>query len=363
MPATPPTRSASSAPSPLLWPVRAIRRRLSMESTRESLKTLVWVAPLTVLIWFYAERKAATAPVKVQFSVEVTSPVPGQIVKTDAKVAGSFSAKLNGPLGSVTDAQRELLKRPLRIQLKADEPLNVERTLVADVIERSEFFNAYAGVTVSDVTPAELVYRIDRISERQVPIRIRDELQAQLSDVPAFDPPTVKVIGPEETLKQADAANELVAYADFAGRTELRTPGAHDLFNVPLRLASTRSDLSLATTYTLAKVQVKQPDQTRVIGSVPIWIAASPPVLDRFTIELKEATIDRVTCIGPDDAIASLDKRVLTARLTVTIDKSRSTEWQTGEVTYDLPARVTVDPASARRTVQFKVKPREGSTP
>src|SRR3954470_2449441 len=80
---------------------RWARETFNREQLISSLKSLLWVAPLTLLIWIYAEREQQKDQ-PAQFQVEVRSGTPGQVARL-ADQSGSqvamVSAMLRGPKG------------------------------------------------------------------------------------------------------------------------------------------------------------------------------------------------------------------------------------------------------------------------
>src|SRR4051794_8615574 len=56
------------------------RRALARDRVVGSLRTLLWVAPLTLLIWVYAEREQTASVANVKVGIDVTSTDPGTLV-------------------------------------------------------------------------------------------------------------------------------------------------------------------------------------------------------------------------------------------------------------------------------------------
>src|SRR2546423_206869 len=119
------SRRSDTPPAVVVVPIRAAERRslprrsaailrrwfretFNREQLVSSLKSLVWVAPLTLLIWVYAEREQQKDQ-PAQFQVEVRSGGAGQvarIVDQSGAQAATVSAVLHGPkarLGEVID--------------------------------------------------------------------------------------------------------------------------------------------------------------------------------------------------------------------------------------------------------------------
>src|SRR6478609_9248925 len=83
---------------------RWFRETFSREQLLSSLRSLIWVAPLTVLIWIYAEREQVE-PASATFPIEVRSGSPGQQVARLADSRGStVLATIRGPKAKVSQA-------------------------------------------------------------------------------------------------------------------------------------------------------------------------------------------------------------------------------------------------------------------
>src|SRR4051812_26806963 len=61
------------------------------------LKTLIWVAPLTLLIWVYAEREQAVTVAGVTFPVDVRTVDHNRIVQLRSPADKNIIVELSGP--------------------------------------------------------------------------------------------------------------------------------------------------------------------------------------------------------------------------------------------------------------------------
>src|SRR5262245_57673087 len=103
------TTTATGATSRALERIRAegssLRRWLRNASSRESIlstiKTLAWVAPLTVLIWIYAEREQLFIDPGVPIPIAVTSGDPTRVVTLIRPAEKMIMADLEGPRSRV----------------------------------------------------------------------------------------------------------------------------------------------------------------------------------------------------------------------------------------------------------------------
>src|SRR2546428_4759368 len=86
---------------------RWFRDTFSKDQLISGLRSLVWVAPLTVLIWIYAEREQVNWQT-VQIQVEVRSGAPGQVAHLADSRGGTVSATIRGPKARVGQAVEAL---------------------------------------------------------------------------------------------------------------------------------------------------------------------------------------------------------------------------------------------------------------
>src|SRR5688572_6820727 len=87
---------------------RWARDTFSREQFVAALKQLAWVAPLTLLIWVYAERAQQTTVADVRFAVEVQSNNPHAYVQLLEPSDGYASADLTGPRSQLEKLRRDL---------------------------------------------------------------------------------------------------------------------------------------------------------------------------------------------------------------------------------------------------------------
>jgi len=86
---------------------RWFRETFSREQLVSSLRSLIWVAPLTVLIWIYAEREQVE-PATAQFPIEIRSGAPGQVAHLADSRGGTVLATIRGPKAKVSQAVEAL---------------------------------------------------------------------------------------------------------------------------------------------------------------------------------------------------------------------------------------------------------------
>lgn len=345
--------------------------RFHTSLTRENLiahaKTLAWVAPLTLLIWIYAERE--------QVAIYKDEPAPFELVNTDDGRYVSLKQgqdenlllELTGPRARVYDVLNKLRggrePRGLQLEVPAKLELNDETTLDALPLVRSQRIFIDNGITVLSTQPPRLNVRVDEKVEREATIALpptKANVQA------TFVPATVKLRGPLAAIRDAEQAlgGQLVVHAEFSGES-LKQPGHYDLSDVVLRKPPQMKDERIAIVpppqKVAASVDVRQADKTYVVPSMPITIDGTDGLLEKYKVEwIRPAVpaLPNVTISGPPsviDMIESPDFPKPKARLVVT--PRDVGERRTKAVEYDLPDAVKVVEEDRNRTVDFQLVP------
>lgn len=374
--------SPSSTPGPRPTSTRTWRDDVSAEwtrfhssLTRDNLiahaKTLAWVAPLTLLIWIYAERE--------QVAIYKDEPAPFELVNTDdsryvsLKQDENLLLELTGPRARVNDVLNKLRggrePRGLQLEVPAKLDLNDETTIDALPLVRSQRIFVDNGITVLSTQPPRLTIRVDEKVEREARITLpptRDNVDA------TFVPSTVKLRGPLAALQSAEQAlgGQLVVHAEFSGEP-LRQTGHYDLpapglpeivLRKPPQLQDERIEIVAPPERIRASVDVRQADKQYDVRSMPITIDVTEGLLEKYKIEWIRPTVPalpNVTISGPPEVIDVLERPTFEpkpkARLVVTPQDVG--EVRSKVVEYDLPDKVKVSEEDRNRTVEFRLVP------
>jgi hypothetical protein len=262
------------------------------------LKTFAWAAPLTVLIWVYAESEEQVRDEGQPINIEIVTNNPNKIAIVD-RDENVIICDLEGPQANIDRFKATLSTgAPIPIEIDADQKNGQERIPILDSLQKSPRFKE-AGITVVKCNPVVLTATVDDlVRDRQVPVRPPGDIP-NLQTV-SFDPPTIKVSGPKSVV---DHLGQVIA--DMASMKELYLPGTHTLDDIALI-----SDPSQHLTYDLNQVKVTiTVAETDVRGtiSVPIWQAYAPNINQQYSISLNGRTFTpKFDVIGPPDQIEKL---------------------------------------------------------
>lgn len=277
-----------------------IRRTLTVANLLATLRTLLWLAPLTVLVWYTAESSRRDTET---LSAEVTVDTPDTnrtVVRVEPRI---IQVQIRG-----TPSQREQFRARIRESLRLTLNDASEIGLVihpAEPLVAASPTRRESGVTVQRVTPAELRVTVDEVIQRELvvtPPESVDNLQSA-----TFDPPTVVVRGPASVIRAVEASGTLVATADIAALPILRTPGKKDPLRVAVRSPLLNSpDVTLTPDSVMATLDVRDSDVSFKIDSVSVFASLPAGFLDDYRVAVEPQYIYNVTVYGPPDAIENL---------------------------------------------------------
>ncbi|MBC8105035.1 MAG: hypothetical protein H7Z14_00470 [Anaerolineae bacterium] len=356
----PKTSALGDAVRAYLWNLRRwSARTFTGENLVSSMKTFAWVAPLTILIWVYAEREQVVQR-ETTIPIAVKSTDPNRIVSLRPGDE-SIVAFIGGPRLAV-DRVIELVTNPGKgpiVQIEIDGrgyesgkwvPVDTERYVGENPIFRNR------GVAITSCKPRTLQILVDELVERDVEVRVPTDV-TNLAGSPVFEPSTVRVRGPKTKLE--DPRQPLVITADLANREEIQLPGPHQLPAVSVRANISDPSITLSPSTVKATLDVSQKEERYLIASMPIWQSTPTGFLEKYRIECPPS-ISNITVIGPHDQIELLRKGEVRPKAQLEVTAEDEGKQRTArELKFDLPDRVKVVAEDKEKTkVLFQlVKP------
>jgi hypothetical protein len=337
---------------------RWFRRHLNRESFLDGLKTFVWVAPLTVLIWVYAEQEQEASD-SGQVAIAVRSADPNRIARLGPMSDEWILVDLKGPRSKIDAVKRQLANATVPIEVPGSYPVGEVHLATEYYIQNAAMF-VNNGVKVQNVRPKTIAVLVDTYSDAYLPVAPLDG--ARVSSA-VFEPRTIHVRGPSDTLRAAQRDGKLVAQADLASNPELTKPGQHEKTAVPVIVPIESSPFVTVTPrQVLATVSVQQNAQTHTIDSVPVWLEGPSTFLKNVDVTY-EPFVYKVTVSGPADQIQQIiDQRVIPhATLAVTSDEPMNVT-QSKKLEYrNLPPDVTVSKEVRDKPFDYKITPAQRS--
>ena len=284
------------------------RDTFSREQLMSSVKSLMWVVPLTILIWVYAEREQ-TATQTVDIRVQARSGSADRLVQFvgDARNPDVviIQAKISGPQAGVDQVKEKLQSgSPMQIDIDPNTPLG-RGALPASILSNQPLF-VQNGLTLSDMAPTRIDLDVDSIDHLVLPVQAPPSL-SNLVGLPAFDPPRISVSGPHRLFEEARKQGKLVAQAVLENYTE---PGVKEIPSVLVTVPAVSGDphVNISPTTVAAKFTIARSEVAGVVQSMPVWPIYPPvPVWDKYKAEY-DLNLTGVQVTGPPDVIADINK-------------------------------------------------------
>jgi hypothetical protein len=344
--------------------------------TREQLvaamKSLAWVAPLTLLIWVYAEREQLHTVPSVTIPIEVVHSDPSRVVTVLDPSDSHLLVTIRGPRGEVEAVQEQFRDNasPVPIELERDVDTG-ELTIRAERVGMDRRFTE-RGVTVSNAQPGALRVRVDSVVEHEVDVQPRMPLPAGYQV--KFVPPTVKMKLPAPALNVAIVERRLVAQVDLTANhpdlVDARREGksAVTIKDLPLTLAIENKHAKLVDVKSVTAEVTFKAQSERSLTFVPVYPAARDEVTSKYEIIVPATVPGGVVVVGPEDQLEKLADptvRQPPAFFPVTVDDAKDAllkgeAGKSAPLYFNFPEGVKVKPGAPPPSITYKVKQRAG---
>lgn len=353
---------------------RWLAETFSREQILDGLRTLLWVAPLTVLIWIYAEREQVTRKRGETIPFELASLDQGKLVSLKPPQDSNVIIDCEGPRARVEEVLRQIRvgrsRMPgLDIYVDTRNASSEIQLNLASVVANHPLFTQN-GITVTRCQPERANVLVDPLIERDARIEIPPGVSTLDPATTTFDPQFVKVKGPQSALAAAELETgrpgQLIIYARVQDRPELKLPGARPVAGLALDLpAALRNNPQVEITPKTvdAVLQVRRPDTERKMPSMAVQSTVPFGFGERFDLRFEQSLPD-VTLIGPADALNNLDRagaKQPYADFTVSSADAGEPKMKPLEFR-DLPAGVRVSDVDRDRQIRVEVVPKTGSS-
>jgi hypothetical protein len=336
------------------------RRLFTRDNLVADFKTLLVVAPLTVLIWVYAEeQQLVTEPnVAISFGVQSADPAQRQ-VSLVSPADGTLHVTLQGSQVGI-DRIKALLRQtfmsqPVEIQVPVDMSEGLKQLVPLDQIADNHMFYSQ-GVTVVSCSPETITVRVDALEDRTAQVVAPPDLTGLVKVT--FNPPAVTMRGPRQLLDNLSRFGPLTAVADLAGEAVLKQPGDHE--KVPLHFIP-QTGIAFLPDVITADLTIGQSDESLVVTPVPVKVEAPKWLTDNYKFTYKEWLTDAVTLVGPRRQIALINPSNAKVTAVVDLDNTDADFHGLKPISFQdrgLPDGVTVKPDSSPRMIQIGVDPR-----
>jgi hypothetical protein len=337
------------------------RHTFSLSSIISGLKTLLWLAPLSIIIWIYADRQLKPPlPQSVSMFVAVRSSDPSHVVTLVDPANRKVRAEIDGPNSSLEPLVKDLESGTV-VELGIPESslqTTGNRQIASSLLNDLPFFKD-KGITVQSIEPTDLTINVDEIKDQDVEVQPAPDGKNFVSP-PVFEPRKVRVRAPASVFKPG-----LVAYANLDDFKQQLTPGPHDLPAVPLVLSTgDTANVTITPPVVAAHVEIKKSDVPGTIPSVPIWATYPPGVDDKFKATY-DLTLSGVSVTGPEDLVNELVNGTYKPIPIATFEVSAADQSTGGDhqakLSFDLPPGVHVSPEFAQKMIAYRLVDRKSS--
>src|SRR5437867_4246258 len=234
---------------------RWFRDTFNKEQLISGLRSLIWVAPLTVLIWIYAEREQVSWQ-SAEIQIEVRSGAPGQVAHLADSRGGTVMATIRGPKAKVGQAVEALQAGvPVQIFIGGGRQPGDHDVEIPALIERDPRLRDN-GLSVIACKPNLLRVTVDTLQEDELDVKLPPDLRGLLNGPGVFEPAKVRVSAPASAWQQAPKGG---AYVEAELPQEMRTPGRHGPTSVRIKAAGLAGpDVTLRQSSVTATVDVRE---------------------------------------------------------------------------------------------------------
>jgi len=335
------------------------RRTFSRESYISSVKSLLWVVPLTVLIWVYAEREQVTTLYNVSINVAPPASSNAMLVRFAAGTPKMIHAEIHGPQSSVDDVKELLEANTIPLDLDRDRTPGDHLINIANELNKDPRIIA-KGVEIRNCSPADVTVTLEPISPVTVDVKPRPEDARGLPQL-VFVPAKVTVFVPDSELKKARNEDRLYVYPNLKAYSDvLAQTGEHSqkdvvvapAFDDPLNAVSLAPPI-VEMRFNRSSSEDTYDMPTMVVLAAEAHIPRADEVKPEWTTQ-----IEHVKIIGPKELIDALKTNKLPKEPHATFDVDYSGNEHEAHLYYDLPKGLRVSDDDANRTIPYKLVPR-----
>lgn len=358
------------SPQPAAGSPRSAARRPA-GSVWRPLRRLLFVVPLTLVIWYVADQAtSATDTCSVELRIRSDDPA------SEVEVIGQpliFDATFSGPGRAIDRLRTAAAKQPLAVthvlprayEARPEAYAVSAREEVRKIVESSRQV-AERGLTVVNVGLASFSFVVHARVAVILPVDVRSEGGPVRIALERVEPAQVEVDVRRSDLRNLEAQGAI--YAVLGRQLEGLAPGDVRTFTGVNLAHPVGLKGAAKITPDRADVTVRVVAQPRLIQNVVVGLFVSPGVADRYEVQKKDLKEWRIDVeVQVDEAVfeapASFDIRAL---VLVTADLLPPSDLSAEEQTRTLPV-IFLPPKGASvvgsRTVQVVLVPRAGGSP
>lgn len=273
-----------------------VRRTFSRESYINSLKALLWVVPLSALIWSYAfnEQLQATNPITVNLALSQDA---DRVIRF-ADEHRTVIATLKGPQKDIGAIEDYLRANTLKLDVDRQLGPGQHQIDVRYALNHDRRVSA-AGMTVDTCEPDRINVDVDTIVSRVVEVKLRpDEPKNRHA---TFTPAQVTLFAPKQ---QLEAVMPQYIYANPKSyEPYLKSPGVS---NIPAVALEIPPGLDATTTPSTVHAEIEVIGTESTIELPPSSVLALTPAgggaADHYLVKF-DARLSGIKITGPKETI------------------------------------------------------------
>lgn len=292
------------------------------------LRTLVTVTLITVMVWLLAEsRMVRSRSIEAQIllvPVEATGGVQ-LVVRQSPELppARTATIQIEGSTAG-TDRFARLLQNRVELQIGREIPAKpgVHAIDLRAILRQSTDLSVH-GLTITEVTPEQVVVEVDELLTRDFPIRVVMPQGVQADGAPRAEPAQVRVRAPAAVLGEIQATDATVS-VEPGELAQLSQGRLETIPGVPVHVDGLgREEWSTAIEPAQVDVLVTLRTVTLsyVLGRLPVQVLLAPGEVGDWRVQVNEADKDLVgvEVSGSAEAINQLRSGAVVPRAFVTL--------------------------------------------
>jgi hypothetical protein len=353
----------------------------------DRLKVLPLTVLLTVLLWLYADAHLTATqrdlPIHITILAGAGANGNPQTVLMEMPADSDFVVNIQGS-GEAVDRIRQQCdgRGPFTAQdvnnlTYALTRSDIKRIAAGKSLNAQRIFNSLVyftrhRVVVTAVSPPQIKLKVDPIVTINRPVEFRAVAGVAASIVPA----SVQVMLPRSLLENIGGADQIEVVAKPLTSISALPVGSRQTIPSQLSLVYPGSpDPRVTVTPANAMVTFTVPHQPRTklfIGVVPVWLNGPPWLLNRYRINVRNATV-HITVAGPQRLIRKLRNNVIRGNLAppgkrviafldITPSVQPHVHWQPTTIRYSLPAGISLVDGPTTVATQILAQPSQVTT-
>lgn len=332
----------------------AVQRTPFGQRVYEVIRNLMWVIPLTVLVWLYAEHEAIQPEQVITASVIVHSERTDRIVTPATSADRVLSINIKGTRIRMQQVRDELTKKQgLEIVAPAQLELGQVALPAVEAVNANPIF-LQRGITVTSCTPSTLILQVDElVPAMEFRPEVPQEITSRLDGPAVFDPPAVTLSGPKRLLVGVEPPVEVIA--DITQQMLPKVGG--EILAVPLRLKAASELIKITPPTVTARVKLRSAAVSYMINSVAVFTVGPPALFDKYRVNFPAGSfLSRVTVVGPQDEINKISSGEFIPKALLEVTQQDAiARLPRSPSQYILPEHVTVSDEDKNRTITFEL--------